>query len=897
MDEELQFHLEMRTDQLVAAGVSFDDARRQAFVEFGGLEQTREQCRDAVGVRLASDLVTDLRYGGRMLVRSPGFTIVAVLTLALGIGANTAVFSVVNALLLKPLPFVEPDRIVMIWQQNPSSGLDQVQVAWADYFDWRRENTTLESLGYVVNMAAASRNLFTPIDGEITRLRGRHVSSGMFDVLGVPPLIGRTFDESDDQPGGPRRAVLSHAYWTTAFGADPEVIGRSIEITHERASFDNLGGKGTYEIIGVMPASFRFPERAEIWLSVAGWADELPLSRLLSRRDHHGMWVVGRLKDGVTLEAARNDLAAIQQRIAADSRNQELIRISSDVTVTPLLDQVNGRETRSALWLLQGAVVFVLLIACVNVANLLLARAISRRREIAIRVSLGAGRWRVARQLLTESLLLSLLGAAAGLMLAWWSIRLIELIHTDSTYLGVKAFRFDRLKDVAIDPAVVLFTVGLSVATGVCFGLIPALQASGLNVNEALKEDTRSGTLGRKMCLVRNGLLIAEVALALVLLVGAGVSLRGFARLTNVETGMQPKQAIRAECDLQLAERVYGLDPQAAFDQVVARLESVPGVLAVSACGEDPLIKSGWNDVFKILDSDHEGVPRSQLPATDVRVMDPGAFETLGIPLLAGRDFCNSDIATAQQVTIINDVLARRYFGGEAAIGRTIQMRGWRGHEKQVVGVVGSVRNFSGKSADQPELYFPFKQSYLVGLEIGPVMLIRTEGDSAPLIPAIRRAVDGPGDNEEILVRVATMQYVLRMSASAERFQTVLLSCFAAVALLMSMVGVYGVIAYSTTQRTSEFGIRIALGAEPKQIVRSVIAHGARLCGAGVAIGVIVSCALGQLLESLVFGIESLDFTTLAIVAAILWLVGIAACLIPARNAMRIHPFEALRHE
>lgn len=897
MDDELRFHIEMQTDQLVRSGISPDEARRQALIEFGGLEQTREQCREAAGIRLANDLASDLRYGTRTLMRTPGFTFVAVLTLALGIGANTAVFSVVNTLLLQPLPFAEPDRIVMLWQQNPQTGVMQSQVAWADYFDWREQSTTLESLGFVINMTAASRNQFVPLENEVTRIRGRHVSSGLFDVLGVRPGLGQTLDESDDRPGGKRRAVLSHSLWKRAFASDPQVIGRSITISHEVASFENVGGDGSYEIIGVMPPSFRFPLDTEIWLSVAGWGDEPTLTRLFSRRDQHGLWVVGRLQEGESAETARAELADVQRRIAEEPRNQETIRLATGTIVTPLLDQINGTETRPALLLLQGAVVFVLLIACVNVANLLLARAMSRRREIAIRVSLGAGRWRMARQLLTESLLLSICGAAAGLLLAWGSIELLELIQTDAGYLGVKDFRFHRLDNIEIDPLVIAFAVGVSVATGILFGLIPALQASRLNVNEALKEDTRSGTPGRTMCRLRNVLLVSEVALALVLLVAAGVSLRGFARITDVDTGMQPKNVLRAECDLKAAERIFKVDSRAAFDEVIRRLKTVPGVLTVSACGENPLVKSGWNDAFKILDSPHEALEGSRLPLTDVRVMGPGAFETLGIPLLEGRDFTEADNRTAPRVTIINDVLKKRFFPDESPLGRTIQMRGYRSQEKTIVGVVGSVRNYNGQSVDQPELYFPFRQSYLLGLEVGPVILIGIRGDTDSLIQAIVQAVDRPDAEEPILIRVSTMEDVLGMSASSERFQTVLLSCFAAVALLLAMVGVYGVIAYSTAQRTGEFGIRIALGAQPRQILGTVVIDGARLCSAGVAIGVAVSFLLCQLLKDVFFGIDSLDLSTLAFVATLLWIVGVIACLVPAWNAMQINPLEALRHE
>jgi putative ABC transport system permease protein len=746
-------------------------------------------------------------------------------------------------------------------------------------------------------MTAASRNFLLPPGDDATRVRGRHVSSTLFDVLGVQPQLGRTFEAADDQPGGLRREVLSHALWTRSFDADPQVIGSAIDIGHEKSSFEGVGGDASHEIIGVMPPSFRFPLDADVWLSVAGWSNEQPLRQLFSRRDHHGMWVVARVRDGVSIDETRVDLNTIQQQIADNPEHQNMIRLASEVIVTPLLDQVNGKETRPALLLLQAAVAFVLLIASVNVANLMLAWAVSRRREIAIRVSLGAGRLRVVRQLLTESLLLSLLGAAAGLLFALLGIQLLGLIHTDAMYLGVKEFRFDRLDNVGIDPAVLSFTVVISVATGVLFGLIPVVQASRLNVNEAIKEDSRSGTPRRATCLLRNSLLVAEVALALVLLAGAGVALRGFARLLNVDTGMQPANVLRAEGDLDRAKRVYGLDSQSAFEKVVSRLETVPGVVEVSGCGEDPLVKSGWNDTFKILRSRHEALNRAELPSTDVRAMGPDAFKTLGIPLLEGRDFTDADDRSVPNVTIINDVLKKRFFPYESPLGQTIQMRGWKGHEKIVVGVVGSVRNYSGESVGQPELYVPFQQSYLLGLEVEPVMLIRTHGDTKSLVPAIRHAVDGPDPRQQVLIRFSTMETVLRTSASSERFQTVLLGCFAGVALLLAMIGVYGVMAYSTSQHIREFGIRIAMGAQPRQILGSVVIRGALLCGIGIAIGIAVWLVLGQLLMSLFFGVDSLDLTTLAVVSAMLLISGGAACLIPAWNAMRINPLDALRHE
>jgi putative ABC transport system permease protein len=888
MDEELQFHIQMRSEQLVHTGLSLQDARRRALVEFGGIERTREDCRDAVGIRLIYDLVSDLRYAVRMLLGSPGFTVVAVLTLALGIGANTAVFSVVNALLLTPLPFDEPDRLVMLWEKNPETGFDQDLVAWGDYLDWQQKCNSIETFGSVVNDTLVSRNFMLRIGDDATRIRGRHVSSGLFEALAVRPQLGQTFNkQSDDRPGGLRRAVLSHALWTQAFESDPHVIGRPIDV-----------GRGEpFEVIGVMPPSFRFPQDSDVWLSLAGWIDERTFDRGSKRRDYHPLWVVARIKEGVTIGEVRAELNTIQRQIADDPVNRNMVRLASEVVVTPLLDQINGQDTRPALLLLLGAVAFVLLIACVNVANLMLARAISRRREIAIRVALGAGRLRVIRQLLTESLLLSLLGATAGVLLAFWGIELLELIRTDATYLGVKSLHFDRLDSVEIDLAVLGFTFSVAVATGVLFGLFPAVQTSRLDVNDELKEDSRSGTAGRGSRALRSALLVSEVALAVILMAGAGAAVRGFVRMLNVDLGMQPENMLRAELDLAMAAQVYGMNSNQVYDEVLSRLSALPGVVAVSGCGEVPLVKSGWNDTFRILGSSHDTLPLAVLPSTDVRAMGTGAFKTLGIPLVEGRDFTEADDQTAPNIAIINDVLKSRFFPNESPIGRTIQMRGWRGHEKIIVGVVGSARNYSLKSADQPEVYFPFKQSYLAGSEVGPVILIRVQGDPEPFIPVIRHAVDGPDPLEQVLIRFATMESLLNKSASTERFHTVLLGCFAGVALLLAVIGVYGVMAYSTSQRIREFGIRLALGAQPGQILRSILGQCSIWCCIGIAIGIVGSLALGRLVQTVFFGVDLLDLSTLTGVSAILLIVAIIACLFPALSAMRVQPLQALRHE
>jgi predicted permease len=888
MNDELQFHVEMQTEQFVRSGMPRVEARRRALIKLGGLEQTREQCRDVAGIRFMHDFYQDLRYAIRVLLRSPGFTIVAVLTLALGIGANTAVFSVVNTLILQPLPFDEPDRLVMLWENNPKAGFEREQVAFANFFDWQARNQSFESMGYVVNHMAMSRNFLLKSGDDAARIRGRHVSSGMFDALGVAPLFGERLSSADDEPGGLRRAVLSHSLWIEAYGADPDVIGRSLDVGHRQ----------TYQIAGVMPSSFRFPQDADVWLSVSGFLNDAFQRRMRTNRIQHGMWVIGRLKADVSVSEANAELNTIQSQIYDAVENRQITRLASDVTVTPLLDQVNGSKTQSALFMLLGAVCFVLLIASANVANLLLARAVARRREIAIRSSLGAGRWRVIRQLLTESLLLSLLGGTIAVFVALWGINLLDLLTADNSYLGVKELRFDRIAEVEIDLRVLFFTVTVAVVTGVVFGLIPAIQAARLDINTVLKEDSRSGTPGPTTRFLRNALLVSEVALALVLLSATGMAVRGFAKMRAINPGLTAAEILQADLDLDMAKQVYGLEPYESFDEVLRRVSAIPGVTGVGACGETILVKSGWNETFQIVDSDQENLAQSNLPATDVRMMSPGTFRALGIPLLSGRDFDSIRDARGQPaVAIINESFAEKFFPGSDPVGRKFRMRGMAQSETEIIGVVGNVRNYSNESADRHEIYYPFQQQFMAGPEIGPACVIRVQGDRDSLIPAIRNAVNGSGPNQEVLVGFRKLDGVLETSASQERFQTVLLGSFSGVAVLLAMIGVYGVMSYTTSVRIREFGIRIALGAQPGQILLSVVTRGAALCAVGIAIGITVAFALAHLLRSFVFGLDSLDFATLGAVSAILFVVGVAASVIPAWNAMRIDALEALRHE
>ncbi len=877
MHSELQFHLEMQSLEYQRQGLPRESAERAARRDLGGIEQVKERCREARGFLWLQDLWRDLQYGCRMLSHNPGFTLAAVLTLGLGIGANTAVFSVLNSVVLEPLPFEDPDRLVMLWSSNPEIGIEREQVSLPDFFDWQKENRVFESMGFVGNSQAASRNVLLKLeDDAAVRLRGRFAGSGMFDVLGVPPVLGRTFETPDDVAGAEKAAILSFGLWQRVFSGDPDVLGRTLDLGQ------------SYRIIGVMPRGFRFPPDAEIWLSWPGF----PFPNDMRSRYRHSIWAVARLKPGVSPAQAQSELTLLQQRIA--EANPQVERISSRVDVVPLLEQVIGSGTQSALLLLLGAVGFVLLIACANVANLLLARATARRKEIGLRAALGAGRLRIVRQLLAESVLLAVLGGGVGAVLAVGGIRVVQAIRPDESFRSVKEFRFDRVQEIALDTRVLGFTLAASLLTGLLFGLVPALQASKFDLNEVLKEAGRSATASRTTRRLGSALLVSEVALSVILLSGATQMLQTFVRRQQLELGLNSEHVQTMELDLGTAARLYSGSAQDVYDAVCQKLEALPGVLSVAAAGENPLVASGWTDSVAI--GGQTPSRAGDLPTANIRVVTHNLFHTLGIPILQGRDCTPQDTPQTIQVALVNEEFQRRFFGDDSAIGKSFKFRGV-GRPLEIIGVVGNVFSPSLDSELRPEIYLPYRQSFLTGADIGPILVIRTMGDPQHMLKSMRYQIEGDRPPGPMLRNLRTADQILAATVSRERFQTVLLAFFAGTALLLATIGVYGVMSYTTSQRIHEIGIRMALGAKPSDVLWLIVGRGLLLAFVGVAIGSLLALVCGRVVSHLLHGMEAVSPLTIAGVSLLLMVTACLACLLPARRAMIIDPMVALRYE
>lgn len=886
LDDEISFHIDMQTEQLVKSGMSPDAARTEAMRAFGGVEQFKEGTRDVRGVVLMETIWQDIRYGFRMLGRSPAFTIVAVVTLALGIGANTAIFSVVNSVLLRPLPYPSASQIVMLWQANPTLGYEEDQVAVADLHAWQEESQLFSRFGFVVNDAPGTRNHVFHRDNQAERIRGRFASAGLFDVLGIPPLIGRVIEEEEYKKGAERVAVLSHAFWQRAFNGDPEVIGQTLHI-------EPMRGKSVV-VVGVMPPEFAFPQDCDAWFSFSGH----PFHK--ADRLVHECWVVGRMKPGVNIEEATAELDVIQGRLAQE--HPDAPQVATHVKAVPILEQFTGSSTKSALLLLMATVGVVLLIACANVANLLLARAASRRKEIAVRISLGAGRVRVIRQLLTEGLLLAIFGAVLGIGVAHVGINLLPAMTTSSGG-GIKEFRVDRFDGVELDPFVLGFTLLVSVSTSVLFGLAPALQASRLNLNEALKEEGRGSTDSAGRHRVRNFLLVSEVSMAMLLVVWAGLTVQSFRRVMDIDLGFTASHVMTATIDPDVALRMYDGNRHQLIRQIVDKVIAVPGVESAAVIGELGTRRSGANWVLHI-DGQPE-VPVSELPTIDGRAISPEYFETLGIPLLSGRLLTEDDNLEAPPVVMINETVAKRYFPNRDPVGQKIIT----GHpafpimnqpKREIVGIVGDVRTFSTEAEVQPEVFTCYRQKnprFFGGGETVIPFLIRTREKPVESINAIRFAIEGNGSSGRILGNVDSMGRLLDVTAGQHRFRTLLMSLFAGLALLLATVGIYGVMSYGVSQRTHEIGVRMALGAQSGDVLKMIIVSGMKLCFVGIVIGLGLAAAGGQLLASMLYGIEPLDLPTLVGVSVVLALTGFLACYIPARRALRIHPMEALRYE
>ena len=808
-------------------------------------------------------LLQDVRYGLRMLRKGPGFTAVALLVLTVGIGANVAIFSVVNTVLLRPLPYSDPARLVMLWESLPGIGYGQVGTSSAEYLDYRDRNRVFSGIaGYkndTVNLTGS---------GQPERIPVTHASANLFSVLGVQPVIGRTYTAEEDRPGAARVAVLSYGLWKRRYGADRNILGRAVDLDGQ-----------PYTVIGVMPAYFQFPfstlpysERAELWTPVSFTPDEIA-----DRVREFGTFTVARLKPGVSLRQAQEDVVRVAVEFQKQNPNVYNGSIYVKPTASPLAAEVVGK-TRPMLLLLMAAVAFVLLIACANLANLLLARATARSREMAVRAALGASQGRLLRQFLTESVLLAAGGGALGVFAAIWAVRLLVAFGPEQV---------PRLQDVTIDPRVLAFAVAISVLTGILFGIAPAWRASRGNLQTGLREAGARAGVGRERLRLRNGLVVLETACSLLLLVGAGLLLNSFVRVLSVPPGFNPHGVLIARTQFDDSRYPKAELCARAEREIMARLRRLPGAESVGFVTNLPLADPRGIG-FRI-----EGGPPNQFHNADNALVSEDYFRVMGIALLHGRGFREQDNESTPLVAVINQTLARTYFPGEDPIGKRLL---WGDRTPfTIVGVAGDVK-FSALDADVSPMIYMSNFQVASGVSRHAVFVVRTAGDPAGMVSAARHAI-GLVDKDLPVFGVTTMDDVLAASVAQRRFSMSLLGAFAILALLMAAIGLYGVLSYSVSQRMHEMGLRMALGANPRDLLRLVVGQGIRVALAGVAAGLLASFAATRLLAGMLFGVSPLDLLTFVGVAAVLLAAALVASFVPARRATRVDPMVALRYE
>jgi putative ABC transport system permease protein len=800
-------------------------------------------------------LLQDLRYGLRMSWKSPGFTVIAIFALALGIGANSAIFSVVNAVLLRPLPYHEPERIVWVEGVNLLRGITSSSISPPDFADWTNENQVFEQMTAFRTGGAALTG-----GDEPERIAAAYVYASFFPVLGVKPALGRAFLPDENQAGRDAVVILSHGIWQRRFGADPNMIGKTLTMS---------GGPVT--VVGIMPSGLRFPEETEVWRPLVIRPED-------DRRDNRFLLAMGRLKAGVTLEQAQSQIDTINNRLA---QNYADTNMGWGVKLAGLQAALVG-DTRPALLALLGAVALVLLIACANVANMLLARAAARQKEIAIRTALGASRLRVIRQLLTESIMLSLMGGVLGLLLGVWLTDLLVAISPRDT---------PRLDEISLDGRVLGFTLAIACLTGLIFGLAPALQASRNDLNESLKEGGRSNTEGHGRNRVRSLLIVAEVALSLMLLVGAGLLIKSFMRLRDVNPGFNPANVLTTRISLTPAKYPEKAQKANFYEQLLERVRSLPDVESAAAVLTLPLGGSNINLGRAFIPEGRPLAPEESSNA-NFQMITPDYFRVMGVPVNAGRAFTTQDTQQTTPVVIINEALARKIFPGEDPVGRRLTV--WRDEKfmREIVGVVGNVKPDALDEDDALQLYVPHAQDPSGGM----ALVIRTKGEPAALTASVRREVLAM-DKDQPVYDVKTMESVVAAAVAPRRAPMLLFSVFAGLALLLAAVGIYGVISYSVTQRTHEIGIRMALGAQTGDVLKLVVGRGMALTLIGVAIGLVAAFALTRVMSSLLFNVSATDPLTFGVVSVLLAAVAFVASYIPARRATKIDPMVALRYE
>lgn len=884
IEEEMRFHIELETQTNIERGMKPDEARASALRSFGHVGRMRELAYEIRGGGIMETLWQDARYSARMLVKNPGFTFVAVLTLALGIGANTAIFSVVNAVILRPLPYQDPDRLAMLWTDDPKHDVHEAATSYPNFLDWRKQSRHFAEMAIF-----RSEPTILPGADETERVMGGFASSGLFPLLGVKPLLGRTFSPDEEERGEPV-VVLSYGFWQRRFGGSQNAIGRTLEMINAK------GGRNAYRIIGVMPEKFYFPSQdIPFWIPATTywrWQRE-------STDRYMSTWrVVGRLKPHAALRQAQTEMSAIGQRLSQAYPTTNPYFPGFAVNLVPLLDQVTGKNLPLALWVLLGAVVCVLLIACVNVANLLLARGTARQREFAIRAALGAGRARLLRQLLTESAMLALGAGLLGLGVAAAGVRALTLVAPPG---------IPRLNEVTLDTGVLLFTLSLALLAGLLFGLLPAWKMSRSNPNEALKEGSSSSSGGLRLHQTRGWLVVAECGLAVVLLAGAGLLIRSFLQLQAVNPGFKPEGVLLVRISPPLS-MLGGARAEAFLQQLHERVAALPGVQAAEAIG-DFLIRGNPDASITI-----EGRPpisegeSSQLASEHV---SPGFFQTMGVSLLRGRMLTRDDAlakvkllytpsspaplseqtghALAEAV-VVNEAFARRFLAGEDPIGKRFYFGPpTKIYWHEIVGVVRDMRRQGLEQQPIPEYFGP---------HVGGTtdLVVRASGDPLSLAATVREAIRAV-DKGTMILSVTTVESRLGELSAQRRLNTWLLALFAALALVLAMIGIYGIMHYAVAQRTHEIGIRLALGARTSDVLRLIIGQGMKLTLIGVAAGLFAALWLTRVMSHLLFGVSASDPVTF--VGAALGLSGVAllACYLPARKASKVDPMVALRYE
>ena len=867
VDTELDFHLEMRVAELVAQGLPADDARKRAHDEFGDLEFTRNYCRNVDNasdrsLRTADrlgELRQDAAYALRTLRRSPGFAIVSIITLALAIGANTAIFSVAQAVLLKPLPYAAPGSLVAFYEGHPKVPNQRLGLSAPNLADYTAQQHSLSAIAsYYTRIATWQSGNSDPQIATVTA-----VTANMFDVLGVPAWRGRTFSPDEGSNANSTKVVLSYQFWQAELGRDASIVGRTMTIYNR-----------PYDVIGIMPRGFTLGNNEAFWTPF-DFADDL--ARAEVTRKQHVYVCLARLKPGVTLEAARADLAAISGRLDA-----EYPEINSDLraTLTPLREAM-GRSVRESVELLLGAALLILLIACANLANVTLSRSMGRRTEMAVRAALGAGRGRLARQLLTESMILSMVGGACGVLLAIVATRAL---------LSINPHVLPGVFEIGIDGRIMLFSVAVSIGTGILFGFAPAISAARADLQTALKDRGRGGTGSRASERLRHVLVVAQVSLAVMLLVGAGLLVRSFREVSTVHLGYDPSNVMTAQLRVDGARYDSISAVNQFYDNVLGAIARTPGVVAAGASMAAPAQGKQFSTMFV------EGAPPPTGTPPDIgyNMVRGDYFKALKIPMVAGRMFNETDTPNGPKVAIINESAARAYFPNGNAVGSHVRIgpnpaADW----VTIVGVVGDMRDAANWAAPVPSIYDDaVQETWWRSLSV----VVRTTGDPMSVVPAIRAAVKS-ADPTLALRDVETLDEVIGVSLSARRFALGLAACFAVLALILAAVGIYGVLAYSVNARTREFGVRLALGATTGDVMMLVLRQGFGWSIAGLAIGIGGALAFGRLLASSLYGVSATDGTTYVAVAFGLLVVVLIACVVPASRATRVDPINSLRAE